>query len=63
MSAVADLNDNCFSLATGFVADLCREFEEEIGEKPTIDETYVKRLLSRPVDRGKAASKVRRSKR
>lgn len=37
-SRTGDLNDNCFSLATGLVIELCRAFEEEIGDKPTIAE-------------------------
>ncbi len=37
-SRTGDLNDNCFSLATELVVELCRAFEEEIGDKPTIAE-------------------------
>jgi hypothetical protein len=37
-SRIGDLNDNCFSLTTELVVELCRAFEEEIGDKPTIAE-------------------------
>jgi hypothetical protein len=37
-SRTGDLNDNCFSLATELIVELCRAFEEEVGDKPTIAE-------------------------
>src|SRR5687768_14772099 len=37
-SRTADLNDNCFTLATEAVVELCRAFEEELDDKPTIEE-------------------------
>lgn len=36
MSVVSELNDNCFSLATDLMVELCREVEAETGSKPTI---------------------------
>jgi hypothetical protein len=38
MSAVEELNDECFSMATELVAQLCEAFEDEIERKPTIGE-------------------------
>jgi hypothetical protein len=38
MSRTGNLNDTCFSLATELVVKLCRAFEKEIDDKPTIAE-------------------------
>ena len=38
MSKVDELNDNCFTLSTELVRNLCSEFATEIGEPPSIDE-------------------------
>jgi hypothetical protein len=35
---INDLSDNAYVCATQLLVDLCRQFEEEIGEKPTLEE-------------------------
>jgi hypothetical protein len=38
MSAVQDLNDACFSIASEFLAEISDEFKEEVGRRPTLSE-------------------------
>jgi hypothetical protein len=38
MSRIGNLNDHCFNLATELVVEVCRAFEEELDDKPTISE-------------------------
>ncbi len=38
MSRIDELNDNCFTLSTEFINEICSEFEAEVGISPTIDE-------------------------
>jgi hypothetical protein len=38
MSAINELNDSCFVLATESLAEISKEFKDEIGRKPTAEE-------------------------
>ncbi len=38
MSAIDELNDNCFVITSDFFVEVCQEIEDAVGRKPTLDE-------------------------